>query len=156
MKAMLTLAPLALAVVAAGCGGGSDTAPAKTARSTSRTVTTSFAMVGTRHTKLGTVLVDGRGRTLYLFEKDKGTTSECHGACASVWPPLSSGSKPGAGKGVIAAKLGVSGRIATYAGHPLYTYAGDGKPGDVHGQGANQFGAEWYALSPSGRKIDED
>ena len=44
----------------------------------------------------------------------------------------------------------------TYGGHPLYTYAGDAKPGDVQGQGLDQFGAEWYAVAPSGRKIDDD
>jgi predicted lipoprotein with Yx(FWY)xxD motif len=45
---------------------------------------------------------------------------------------------------------------ATYAGHPLYTYAGDSKPGDTLGQGLDQFGAEWYALAPDGKKVDDD
>ena len=44
----------------------------------------------------------------------------------------------------------------TYNGHPLYTYAGDQKPGDTNGEGLNQFGAKWYALSPAGKKIDND
>jgi predicted lipoprotein with Yx(FWY)xxD motif len=44
----------------------------------------------------------------------------------------------------------------TYAGHPLYLYAGDTKPGDVKGQGLHQFGAKWYVLGPSGRKVDDD
>jgi predicted lipoprotein with Yx(FWY)xxD motif len=163
MKPFLALAPLGLALVAAGCGGGGGNAPdAHTARSSApQTVTASFAKVSTRHTKLGTVLVDGNGRTLYLFEKDKGTTSACYGSCASVWPPLVTNAKASAGGGALAAKLSSSKRadgksVVTYAGHPLYTYAGDGKPGDVHGQEANQFGAKWYAVSPNGRKVDDD
>jgi predicted lipoprotein with Yx(FWY)xxD motif len=169
MKRLLALAaaPTALAVVAvvlAGCGGGSASAtkgyasPAPASKSTAATVATA-------HTKLGTVLVDGQRRTLYLFEKDKGPASSCYGACASIWPPLSSGAtgaggaKGLAGSGLNAAKLGSIKRTdgrneVTYAGHPLYTYAGDDKPGDVQGQGLDQFGAEWYVLAPSGNKLD--
>jgi predicted lipoprotein with Yx(FWY)xxD motif len=149
----------AVAVVAAGCGGGSQggatgsgyaaagSAPAPRA-----------ASVGTRQTKLGTVLVDGQGRTLYLFEKDKGSASSCSGACASIWPPLTAAHSV-AGPHVSAATLGSIKRAdgkteVTYAGHPLYTYAGDTKPGDTRGQGLDQFGAEWYVLAPSGQKID--
>jgi predicted lipoprotein with Yx(FWY)xxD motif len=159
MQPLLTLVPVGLAVIAAGCGSSS---PSKTASyAQSRTITRSMAKVGTRHTSLGSVLVDARGRTLYLFENDRGTASRCYGSCASVWPPLTTAAMPVAGRGALASKLG-SGertdgkRIVTYSGHPLYTYAGDGKAGDVHGQGADQFGAEWYALSPDGRKIDSD
>jgi predicted lipoprotein with Yx(FWY)xxD motif len=169
MKRLLALAaaPTALAVVAvilAGCGGGSPSAtkgyaaPAPASTSPSPTVATA-------PTKLGNVLVDRGGRTLYLFEKDKGPASSCYGACATIWPPLSSGAtgagaaKGLAGSGLNAAKLGsirrTDGRTeVTYAGHPLYTYAGDAKPGDVQGQGLDQFGAEWYVLAPSGNKID--
>jgi predicted lipoprotein with Yx(FWY)xxD motif len=154
---------LGAAVIAAGCGGGgSGTAygasggaaggggPAKTAQA---------ATVGTRHTSLGTVLVDGQGRTLYLFEKDTGTASTCSGGCASIWPPATTTGPATAKGGVVAAKLGTTKRAdgtteVTYAGHPLYTYAADAKPGDVKGQNLDQFGAEWYVLAPSGQKID--
>src|SRR3954462_2450194 len=146
MKALFALAPVGLAIVAAGCGSA---APSPTVTPT--------VTVATRHTTVGTALVDAHGRTLYLFEKDRGPASRCYGSCAAVWPPLTAAAAPAAGGGVLAAKLGSSARsdgkrIVTYAGHPLYTYAGDGKPGDVHGQGVDQFGAEWYALAPSGRK----
>lgn len=142
----------AVAVIAAGCGGGGYQASAGP---------TPTATVGTAHTKLGTVLVDGQGRTLYLFEKDKGTASNCAGACASIWPPLTTGAQRVAGRGLPAVKLGAVKRPdgkteVTYAGHPLYTYAGDAKPGETRGQGLDQFGAEWYVLAPSGRKIDDD
>jgi predicted lipoprotein with Yx(FWY)xxD motif len=107
------------------------------------------------------VLADAKGRTLYLFEKDKGPMSSCYGACAAVWPPLTSHGKAMGGTGIAAAKLGASRRtdgtaIVTYGGHPLYTYAGDTRRGDVKGQGLDQFGAEWYVVAPNGHKIDED
>jgi predicted lipoprotein with Yx(FWY)xxD motif len=109
-------------------------------------------------TKLGRILTDGNGRTLYLFEKDKGTASRCSGACAGIWPPLAAATGA-AGHGVVSSDLGSIKRAdgtteATYAGHPLYTYAGDSKPGDTHGQRLDRFGAEWYALAPYGKKID--
>jgi predicted lipoprotein with Yx(FWY)xxD motif len=154
------VASAALAATAAGCGSSSPTASVAPAYRASHATTSAAApTVGSRHTKLGTILVDDRGRTLYLFEKDKGPATTCSGSCASVWPPLTSAGKPKAGRGVTAAKLGTtrSGKaVVMYAGHPLYTYAGDTKVGDVKGQGLDQFGAEWYVVAPSGRKIDDD
>ena len=159
----LPLAALAvIAVIVAGCGGSSTSDTASNgsaygaATSTPRSAT---GTVSTRQTKLGRVLVDAQGRTLYLFEKDKAAMSSCYGACASIWPPLTTGGKALAGTGVRAAKLGATKRsdgktAITYAGHPLYTYAGDRKPGDEQGQGLDQFGAEWYVLAPNGHKID--
>ena len=155
----LGLLPAALALAAAGCGTSSysGTSGATGARPAA---TSAAASVATGRTKLGTVLVDGKGRTLYLFEKDKGSASNCYGACASVWPPLTSAKGVAAG-GLPAAKLGATKRTdgtteVTYAGHPLYTYAGDAKPGQARGQGLDQFGAEWSVLAPSGPKIDSD
>jgi predicted lipoprotein with Yx(FWY)xxD motif len=159
---ILPLAAVALiAVVVAGCGGSSSaTAGGGSAYGAATPAPkTATGTVSTRQTKLGRVLVDASGRTLYLFEKDKGAMSSCSGACASIWPPLTAG-KAKAGTGVAAAKLGTAKRSdgkteVTYAGHPLYTYAGDQKPGDVQGQGLDQFGAEWYVLAPDGHKIDK-
>jgi predicted lipoprotein with Yx(FWY)xxD motif len=150
MTARLALLPVGAALAAAACGGPSYS-----------TASAHGAQVGVRHTKLGDVLVDGRGRTLYEFEKDKGPMSTCYGACASVWPPLSAAGRPVAGHGVSAAQLRTGqrhdGRLGvTYAGHPLYLYAGDTQPGDLKGQGLDQFGAKWYVLAPSGRKVDDD
>jgi predicted lipoprotein with Yx(FWY)xxD motif len=106
-------------------------------------------------------LVDGRGRTLYLFEADKPDMSNCSSACVSVWPPLvATGQAPAARGGALPSKLGTTktgtGRsIVTYDGHPLYYYAGDQKPGDTKGQDLDQFGAGWYVVTPAGNKIDE-
>jgi predicted lipoprotein with Yx(FWY)xxD motif len=111
-------------------------------------------------TNQGKVLVGPSGRTLYLFEKDKGPKSTCSGACASQWPPLTTTGKPGAGAGVDSAKLSVTKRSdgksqVVYAGHPLYFYSADTKAGDTNGQGLDAFGAEWYVLSSSGSKVEK-
>ncbi len=155
-----------LALIAAGCGSagsnsaGSGSGYAAPAAAATSAASTQADTIAARHTGLGNVLVDAQGRTLYLFEKDKGMTSACSGACASIWPPLTA-TKVVAGSGLSAAKLSVAKQpggasVVTYAGHPLYTYAGDAKPGETKGQGLDQFGAEWYVLAPSGNKIDDD
>jgi predicted lipoprotein with Yx(FWY)xxD motif len=103
----------------------------------------------------GSILVDGQGRTLYLFEQDNGTTSACTGSCAQVWPALAA-AKPTAGTGADAAMLGTAnGQVAqqvTYSGHLLYTYSGDAAPGDVKGVSI----PGWYPVNPSGAKVDKD
>ena len=149
-----------VALAACGSGGGMATqnppygGPASTTSQQSMSQTTS-GKVGTESTSLGTVLVDSQGRTLYLFKADQGTKSACSGACASAWPPLRVSGKPTVGGAATASKLGTTRRSdgkpqVTYNGHPLYTYTGDSKPGDVNGQGLTAFGAAWFALSPSG------
>jgi predicted lipoprotein with Yx(FWY)xxD motif len=119
------------------------------------------ATVDVRKSKLGKMLVDSSGRSLYLFEADKGTSSTCFGSCAATWPPLTTSGAPKARGGVKQALLGTTKRKdgsteVTYHGHPLYYYAGDSAPGATTGQALDQFGAEWYVLAPSGNKIDED
>jgi predicted lipoprotein with Yx(FWY)xxD motif len=158
---------VALAVAVAGCGGGSGgggggggtaygaSSSTKPAPSPAR----GAASVKLASTNLGKVLVDAQGRTLYLFEADKGPMSACDGACASAWPPLTTTGHPTGGPGLMASKLGTTKRSdgateVTYNGHPLYTYAGDSAPGQTNGQGLDDYGAEWYALSAAGSKID--
>ena len=154
-------APAVVAAVAvAGCGGGGYTNGSAAAANPTPATGARPAVVGTRHTRLGTVLVDAHGRTLYLFEHDKGTTSSCYDGCTAAWPPLTTSAKPKATAAVKAGKLGSSKRtdgtsIVTYGGHPLYTYTGDAAPGDANGQGLDQFGAEWYVVAPAGEKIDK-
>jgi predicted lipoprotein with Yx(FWY)xxD motif len=119
------------------------------------------ATVKTRHGKLGTYLVDAKGNTLYLFEKDKTKKSTCSGACAKGWPALTTTGKPKAGGSAKASLLGTSKRSdgktqVTYKGHPLYYFVQDKKAGDTKGEGLDAFGAEWYVLSASGKKIDKD
>ena len=120
-----------LALIAAGCGSagttsaGSGSGYAAPAAAATSAASTQADTVATRHTGLGNVLVDAQGRTLYLFEKDKGMTSTCSGACASIWPPLTA-TKVVAGSGLSAAKLSVAKQpggasVVTYAGaSPLH------------------------------------
>lgn len=148
-----------IALLAAGCGGNNK--PATSAGSpTTTTSAATGATVAVRSSKLGKILVDDQGRTLYLFEKDKGPMSTCAGACATAWPPLVTNGTPKAGSGATAAELATTARDdgasqVVYHGHPLYRYAGDSKAGDATGQGLNQFGAEWFVLAPSGNTIGE-
>ena len=121
----------------------------------------SAATVATGSSGLGRILVDGRGRTLYLFEKDRRGGSACAGLCATYWPPLLTNSKSIASKG---ARRSLLGKIlrgdgthqVTYAGHPLYFFSGDARSGQTNGEGLTDFGAGWYAVSPVGKKIDRD
>jgi predicted lipoprotein with Yx(FWY)xxD motif len=108
---------------------------------------------------IGSVLVDARGRTLYLFDKDKHGKSTCYGACAAYWPPLLSSAKPQPGRGVHASLLGVTKRTdgkrqVTYAGHPLCTFIGDKKAGQTSGEGLTDLGAAWDAVAASGRAVE--
>jgi predicted lipoprotein with Yx(FWY)xxD motif len=110
--------------------------------------------------KLGTVLVNSKGRTLYMFVRDKRKKVTCVGSCAAAWPPvkLPKGSKAVAVGKVKAALLGsdrdpAGGRVVTYNKWPLYTYIGDTAPGQAKGQALNLNGGLWYVLSPSGKVI---
>jgi predicted lipoprotein with Yx(FWY)xxD motif len=119
------------------------------------------ATVKSRSTSLGTILVDAKGRTLYLFEKDRAGKSACSGACAKNWPPLLTKGAPKAAGSARKAKLGTTRRAdgtsqVTYAGHPLYTFVVDaGKPGSTKGEGIEAFGAEWYVVGTAGKKIEK-
>jgi predicted lipoprotein with Yx(FWY)xxD motif len=145
--------PLA-AVVLAGCGGGSSNAsspaaPPKTASGGSATIGVA------KNGSLGKILVDSKGDTVYLFQKDTSTKSTCTGGCATQWPPVRVTGKPTVGSGLTASKVGTTARSdgkpqVTYNGHPLYLFQGDGSPGDASGQGINAFGANWYVVATSG------
>jgi len=119
------------------------------------------ATVTTARTGLGQIIVDGRGRSLYLFEKDTHGRSACSGLCTTYWPPLLTNGKSMAIKGAKPSLLGSvrradGSRQVSYAGHPLYFFSGDTGRGQTNGEGLQDFGAGWYALAPSGTKIDRD
>jgi predicted lipoprotein with Yx(FWY)xxD motif len=165
-RTMLVSATIAaaIALLAAGCGGGNKSSgssggsPATT--NSPATTAATGATIAVKSSKLGKILVDDQGRTLYLFEKDKSPTSTCSGACAAAWPPDTTNGTPMASSGAIAADLNTSARAdgstqLVYHGHPLYRYSGDVKAGDTNGEGLDQFGAEWYVLSPTGNKIEK-
>jgi predicted lipoprotein with Yx(FWY)xxD motif len=168
---LFSLAALAVtgALVLAACGSSgtsssssSGSAPSYGAAkpSTSNTSNSSGAAsaVGTKTSSLGTFLVDASGRTLYLWDADHGSKSTCSGACAQAWPPLTTTATPKASGAVKASLLGTTKRAdgtseVTYAGHPLYTFAGDTQPGQTTGQGSNGFGAPWWVVTPAGKAL---
>ena len=147
---IIVAAPAAAAAALAVAVSSASAAPHMRGRS---------ATVGTATSSLGRILVDSGGRTLYLFEKDTKGHSTCSGACAGYWPPLLTTAEPSARGAVKQSLLGVTRRAdgtrqVTYAGHPLYRFVQDTKPGQTNGQGLKLSGAEWYVLSPAGTRID--
>src|SRR6266545_3406266 len=165
--AVWTVAAVALvanALIAAGCGGSGSGSPyssgpygsAPAAKAPS--IAAGAAKVGAASSALGRIVVDSRGRTLYLFEKDKNRRSACSGRCATYWPPLLTRGTPLARAGAKQVLLARTRRAngsqqVTYAGHPLYRFLQDRKPGQTKGEGSQAFGAEWDVLSPTGKKI---
>jgi predicted lipoprotein with Yx(FWY)xxD motif len=154
---LFSVAPAAVAVVIAGCGGGAGGAGGYGGyrKATATKSASAGATVSLAHSKFGNVLVDGHGRTLYLFAADKTMASTCYGSCASLWPPLTVSGTAKAAPQIRASLLGTTKRTdgtseVTYAGHPLYYYAPDTQPGDFTGQNLNQFGAPWYVLNGNG------
>jgi predicted lipoprotein with Yx(FWY)xxD motif len=116
------------------------------------------ASVSLHKTKLGLILVNSKGHTLYLFRKDRNDKSACSGSCARFWPPLLSRGKPTAGPGVKPSLLGTTRRGSgnlqvTYNKHPLYAYSPDQQAGQTQGEGAFAFGAKWYAVSARGTAV---
>ena len=158
------LIPLALisALVIAACGGssyGGGSASSSTSANTSaRATAPATSAISTKKTSLGTFLVNAQGRTLYLWDADKGSMSACNGECAQDWPPLTTKGTPKASGGVKASLLGTTkrsdgSREVTYAGHPLYTYEGDTAAGQATGQGSSAFGAPWWVVTPNGAAL---
>ena len=149
------------AIVAAGllivalAGTGAAAASAAPARAAA-----GAAVVDTKTGPLGTYLVDGTGKSLYLFAIDTPTASKCSGPCAQAWPPLTTTGKPTAGAGVTASKLTTIMRSdgstqVVYAGHPLYFFQGDTAAGQTTGQGLSNFGGLWWLVSPAGTPISK-
>ena len=113
-----------------------------------------------RHTSVGTILVNGRGFTVYAFTKDGRNRDACAGisGCLGVWPVVSGASKPVLGTGVRRSLLGtitLRGGTSqlTYGGHPLYTYVGDSSPGETSYVNFPQFGGRWPAVNAAGQLV---
>ena len=169
MTRLFSFAALAVAgaLVLAACGSSSTSSSSGSTPSygaakpsTSNTSNSSGAgsVVSTKTSSLGTFLVDGNGRALYLWDADHGSKSTCSGACAQAWPPLTATGTPKASGAVKASLLGTTKRTdgtseVTYAGHPLYYFAGDTQAGQTTGQGSNGFGAPWWVVTPAGKAL---
>jgi predicted lipoprotein with Yx(FWY)xxD motif len=144
----------------AGSAASASAAPLKTASGRPAAVSVAKPTLGVRTTRLGKILVDSQGHTLYLFKKDAGTRSACFGACATAWPPLRAAGKPKVGAGARASMVASTKRSdgspqVAYNGHPLYRFRGDQKAGDTKGEGLNAFGGRWFALSAGGKQVSK-
>jgi predicted lipoprotein with Yx(FWY)xxD motif len=150
----LRVAVIATALLTATAALAATSQPARSAM-------TAAAKVSTKKLpKLGVVLVDGRGRTLYMFVPDKRAKVTCLHACAVIWPPMkiAKGQKASVAGQAKASLIGSDanpsgGRVVTYNGWPLYTYITDTSAGTAKGQALNLNGGLWYVLSPSGKVI---
>jgi predicted lipoprotein with Yx(FWY)xxD motif len=148
--AVVTIAAAAVAVLALG-RSSTPAAPRAAAPATA----TPEPSVRVAKTKLGRILVNGQGRTLYLYVKDRGAKSACSRRCSQVWPPATVSGAPTAGPGVAAAKLTTTRgadhrRQLVYNGHPLYTLTADVRPGQINGEG---FLGTWYVVSAAGNRV---
>jgi predicted lipoprotein with Yx(FWY)xxD motif len=148
-----------LTLVLTACGDGADrgtepvepTEPADQAAESKASPGT--LMVAT--TALGDTVVDGAGRSVYVFDNDRNGQSSCADQCAQNWPPVTVEGMPSAGEGIDEAALGTVERAdgsqqVTYAGRPVYHFAGDADPGDVQGHGV---GDKWWLVRPDGSPI---
>jgi len=154
----------AIALFAAGCSGSTSSSsyssgPYGSPVAASAVTPIASARVAVGNTPLGRLVVDGNGRTLYLFEKDKNRRSACYGQCAKFWPPLLTNGKPlaRAKQSLLGTTRRANGiRQVTYAGHPLYRFVEDRQAGQTKGEGLQEFGGGWEVLSPAGKKIESD
>jgi predicted lipoprotein with Yx(FWY)xxD motif len=152
--AVVTIAAAAVAVLAL-TRSSTPAAPRAAAPAAPAPGAADEPSVRVARTKLGRILVNGQGRTLYLYVKDRGTKSACSRRCSQVWPPATVSGAPTAGPGVAAAKLTTTRgadhrRQLVYNGHPLYTLTADVRPGQINGEG---FLGTWYVVSAAGNRI---
>jgi predicted lipoprotein with Yx(FWY)xxD motif len=160
MRTQIIHGCLAAAVLAlAGCGAGSSSSSSYSTASGVPAAGGSL-VVSSKQSPLGTILAAGpRQMTVYMFAADTGSSPTCTGACAEVWPPVTSAAGARASGQALAGELGTVARSGgtmqiTYKGHPLYYYRADTTSAEVSGQDVDSFGARWYVLSPAGVKLE--
>jgi predicted lipoprotein with Yx(FWY)xxD motif len=148
--ALLLAVSAAVIALIVATSGGSTNKP--------RPAVAANAAISVEQTSVGQALVDAKGRALYLFAGDKPNVSSLSAAGRAFWPPFTSTTKPSATRRALAGDIGTVNGAAgaaqvTYDGHPMYYFVGDRDPGEVAGQGLNEFGARWYVLSAAGAAI---
>lgn len=116
--------------------------------------------IGTASSSMGTYLTADEGKSVYMWEGDTGSGSNCSGACTDVWKPVTTTGAPTASGSAMASRLGTITRSdgssqVTYSGHPLYYYSGDTKAGDTAGEGVTGFGAKWWLVTTQGMGLME-
>jgi predicted lipoprotein with Yx(FWY)xxD motif len=149
-----------LGFVAAGCGGSSASSAPRSGVAGAQHFTSSVAVKTRKIKGLGVVLVNAKGRTLYVFMKDKHSRVTCTGSCASFWPPLKwkGSGKPAAGGAAKSAMVAwdkdpSGGKVVTYNHWPLYTYSGDSAAGQALGWNQNLNGGKWFVISAKGAVV---
>ncbi len=165
-RGLVVGASVVLTGLVAGCGGSNGSGPATTGGGVDgshKTVQASARFSTANVSGLGTVLVDGKGRTVYILTKNGRTNVPCSDAsgCTAVWPdlPLKGGAMAAkAGTGLTSSllstkKLSDGETYPTYNGWLMYEYTGDSGPGQANGEGITSFGGTWYALSPAGKPV---
>jgi predicted lipoprotein with Yx(FWY)xxD motif len=155
---LLLFGAVAATLLAAACGSTSQSTASVSSSPSPSPAATGTTIGVASNSKLGQILVDGAGKTVYLFVADTGSSSTCYTTCAQIWPPVLTSGPPQAGTGASASLLGTTTRTdgmteVTYAGHPLYYFVQDKQQGDATGQGVNGFGGLWWVLSPSGAAV---
>jgi predicted lipoprotein with Yx(FWY)xxD motif len=159
LPALAAAGALTLGACSQGAAASPGSGPVYGSTSPSSSTGSAPAGSGTALAVRGKILTDGRGFTVYAFEADKGTMSNCSGACATAWPPVTTtGTTPKVGTGVKQTLVGQTARSdgtrqLTYAGHPLYLFEGDSAPGNTNGQGSQAFGARWDVVTPTGQEV---
>ena len=157
-RGLAAIGMVAVALLVAACGSAAKSASTATGANASDVSSSRTLTVGTARGSAGTYLIGAGDRAIYLWVADGKNMSHCSGACASIWPPVTTHASPHAGAGVHAGQLGTITRAGgvkqvTYDGQPLYYYAGDSHAGTTTGQGSDSFGAKWWLVSPSGTAI---
>jgi predicted lipoprotein with Yx(FWY)xxD motif len=149
LKTVWTVPVLLLTL--AGCGASAANQPAASG-ATGAPKPHGLAVAST---SLGKVLVEN-GRTLYVLSADSRNHSTCSSSCLTFWPAVSGG-KPAHAPGVTGVigttRVRTGGTTLTIDGRPLYTFVKDSAPGDVKGEGLDEFGGVWHAVSPAGRPV---
>ena len=156
---------LGAAVVVAACSSGASSSaaapaasPAGGSSSSAGASSSGGTVITTAKSSAGTVLATSSGRAVYLWVKDTGDMSNCNGACAGAWPPVTTTATATASGSAKASDIGTITRSdgtkqVTYDGHPLYYFSGDSGPGTATGQGSDGFGAKWWLVAPTGSDV---
>jgi predicted lipoprotein with Yx(FWY)xxD motif len=153
----------AITLTLAACSNSSTSTPPAGGGTSTSSSSSGGAMTGAETVKTvqdptyGTILTDGEGNTLYLFEQDQGTKTSCTTGCSSTWPALTVTGQPTAGAGVDANLLGSAKQDdgstqVTYNGHLVYRYSGDTAPGQTNGEGISNV---WFVVSAAGDPVQQ-
>ncbi|HEY5400944.1 MAG TPA: hypothetical protein VIL16_36725 [Trebonia sp.] len=141
-----------------GTGAAAPASPAGGSSSSAGASSSGGTVITTASSSAGTFLTNGSGRAVYLWAKDTGDMSNCTGACAGAWPPVTTTAAATATGSAKASDIGTITRSdgtkqVTYDGHPLYYFSGDSGAGTATGQGSDGFGAKWWLVAPAGTDV---